>query len=170
MALARTDFLFDPLGSNGKSVLGIERRGHHSAAGELNLADVLRVVGIKQDHFVARVDDGKKSRERGVSQSVGHDDIAGRDRNAVDAAQFVRQCFAQRGNAGRIAVMDVPGRDGGNRRSLDVRRRVVRRLAEFHMNQPGLIGEGRLGVHAEALWRRRSDALGNAGHGLTFRP
>src|ERR1700677_1733223 len=103
-----------------------------------------------------------------MSQAVGNEDICRSGPNPIYALKFIGQCFAQRRDAGEVAVMDMSRGYGGYRRRLDVPRRVVYGLTKFHMNQFALIGKpGSLGVHAPVLLRGRGNAIGDARHGWT---
>ncbi len=151
----------DRLFRNGKAVGLVEMRDHHLAACKLGLADMLRIIGIEQDHLVARIDRGHERCKRGMGEPVGHQHLIDAVIELVEIAQFLHQRLAEGERAAKIAIMDYASVERGLGRLLDMVGRIGMRPPEFQMDEinPRSVEFRSLVVHAEALLRSRCEAL-----------
>ncbi len=150
---ARRHERLDQRGVEREAAGSIEGCQHHLATGKLDLADMLGIVRLQQDHLVAALDRGEKCGEGGLGEAVGHQHLIRRRIDRVEVAQLGRKRRPQRGVALQIAVVHLAGQQRIDRGALDVRRRVMNRAPELEMDQIGAarIERRRLGEHAVVL-------------------
>ena len=96
---------------------------------------MLRIIGLWQDTFVARIQQGHEGGKAGLGQAVGDQDIVGGNHQPVLIAQFFRKCIAQGFDAAQVRVMHMAVVQRLDCRLFDMRRRIGGGHTKFQMNQ-----------------------------------